>query len=55
MPEREPDLNRRLAHTIKPTPGPAAPQLEALADAAQPIADRRAVSPSPTRSFPIRL
>src|SRR5207248_6894940 len=32
-----PDLTRRLAHTIKPTGGPA--QLETIADAAQLIAD----------------
>jgi hypothetical protein len=38
MPKRQPNLNRKLAHTIKPNPGPAA-QLETLADAAQPIAD----------------
>jgi hypothetical protein len=38
MPNREPNLNRKLAHTIKPTRGPAA-QLETLADAAQLIAD----------------
>ena len=38
MPEREPNLNRKLAHTIKPTRGPVA-QLETLADAAQLIAD----------------
>jgi glutamine amidotransferase PdxT len=38
MPNREPNLNRKLAHTIKPTGGPAA-QLETLADAAQLIAD----------------
>jgi len=54
MPKREPDLNRMLAHPIKPTRGPAA-QLETLADAAQLIADRQAVLPSPTRSFLIRL
>ena len=33
-----PDLTRYLAHTIKPTGGPAA-QLETIADAAQLIAD----------------
>ena len=33
MPEREPDLNRKLAHTIKPTRGPAT-QLVTLADCA---------------------
>jgi len=35
---QNPNLNRKLAHTIKPTGGPAA-QLETLADAAQLIAD----------------
>jgi hypothetical protein len=38
MPKREPNLNRKLAHTIKPSRGPAA-QLETLADAAQLITD----------------
>ena len=38
MPKRQPNLNRKLAHTIKPTGGPAA-QLDTLADAAQLIAD----------------
>jgi len=38
MAARTPDLNRKLAHTIKPTGGPAA-QLETLAHAAQLIAD----------------
>jgi hypothetical protein len=35
---KAPDLSRKLAHSIKPTGGPAA-QLETLADAAQLIAD----------------
>ncbi len=35
---KTPDLSRKLAHTIKPSRGPAA-QLETLADAAQLIAD----------------
>src|SRR2546427_6322962 len=38
MPKREPGLDRKLAHVIKPTGGPAA-QLETLADAAQLIAN----------------
>ena len=38
MPKREPNLNRKLAHPIKPTGGPAT-QLETLADAAQLVAD----------------
>jgi hypothetical protein len=38
MPKHPPNLNRKLAHTIKSTRGPAA-QLETLADAAQLIAD----------------
>jgi hypothetical protein len=38
MPKRRPNLDRKLAHTIKPTGGPAA-QLDTLADAAQLIAD----------------
>ncbi|SRR6266516_7049286 len=38
MPKREPNLDRKLTHTIKPTRGPAA-QLETLADAAQLTAD----------------
>ena len=33
-----PNLSRKLAHTIKPSRGPAA-QLETIADAAQLIAD----------------
>ncbi len=37
-PAKAPDLSRKLAHTIKPTGGPAA-QLDTLADAAQLIAD----------------
>jgi|ERR1051326_1858746 hypothetical protein len=37
-PGKEPDLSRKLAHTVKTTGGPAA-QLETLADAAQLIAD----------------
>jgi hypothetical protein len=35
---KSPDLSGKLAHTIKPSRGPAA-QLETLADAAQLIAD----------------
>src|SRR5436305_113873 len=38
MPKRQPNLNRKLAHTLKRTGGPAA-QLDTLADAAQLIAD----------------
>jgi hypothetical protein len=38
MPKRQPNLNRKLAHTIKPTRDPAA-QLDTLANAAQLIAD----------------
>jgi hypothetical protein len=37
-PAKKPDLSRKLAHTVKPTGGPAA-QLETLADAAQLIGD----------------
>ena len=37
-PAKSPDLTRQLAHTIKPTAGPAA-HLETIADAAQLIAD----------------
>src|SRR5260370_34798973 len=37
-PARKADLSRKLAHTIKPSRGPAA-QLETLADAVQLIAD----------------
>jgi len=37
-PAKKPDLSRKLAHTVKPTGGPAA-QLDTLADAAQLIAD----------------
>ncbi len=40
MPKRESNLNRKLAHTTKPTGGPVA-QLETLADAAQLIARPR--------------
>ncbi len=37
-PAKSPDLSGKLAHTIKPSRGPAA-QLETLADAAQLITD----------------
>ena len=40
-PFKEPDLSRKLAHTIKPTRGPAA-HLETLADAAQLVKFRQA-------------
>jgi hypothetical protein len=38
MARRQPNLNRKLAHAIKPTGGPAA-QLDTLADTAHLIAD----------------
>jgi len=48
MPKRESNLNRKLAHTTKPTGGPVA-QLETLADAAQLIARPREALPNPVR------